>query len=118
MCYTIRDHNTFKAATSIKSTAINSSYALRQDHVAHAAHPVDLVGAAVNILGQGDGILVPKIFNQAIGIIFLDEAESICRVHVLPRGNTVAVDFVPIFIHDQLGVTSNLAVLLGSNGQR
>ena len=116
--HTIRNRNALKATATVESKGINARPSLRQDHVTHTMHSVDLIGLAIDVLGERDGIRIAKIFDQAVAVILLDEAEAICRVHVFPGQGAVPIRFVPILIHDQVSRIRKLSILLRTNNKR
>ena len=115
--HAIRDHNALEMRAVGERIIPDARHSLRQDHVAHTAHSIDLVRIAMNIPGQRNGILITKIFDQTVATVLLDEAEAVCCVHVLPRRNTFPIRFVPVFIHDQLGICGNSTMLSRAYGE-
>ena len=116
--HTIRNRNALKATATVESKGINARPSLRQDHVTHTIHSVDLIGLAIDVLGERDGIRIAKIFDQAVAVILLDEAEAICRVHVFPGQGAVPIRFVPILIHDQVSIIRKRSIRLRTDRER
>ena len=138
--YTVRNDNARQTATSVECLITNTRYSFRnndahqtvasgeciipdfrhiigKNDVFHAAHLIDLINIAVDVVRQRNGVFIAQISGQSICPVFIYKQKTIRCIDTCCAA-LIQIGLVPVLVNEQLCIISDITMIRTADRKR